>query len=76
MWGVKLSVIGVTESAYNNAISRNMLNFMGERKNGVFFLLTQPGRKWLFSDKKAAIYPLEITLTDNNKIVIKPDNEV
>ncbi|WP_438298250.1 VOC family protein [Sporosarcina sp. FA15] len=73
--GEKLSVIGVTERD-NNAISTNMLNFLGDRKNGVFILLTQPGRKWLFSDKKAAIYPLEITLTDNNKIVIKPDNEV
>ena len=44
--------------------------------NGVFILLTQPGRKWFFSDKIAATYPLEITLMNNNKIVIKHDNEL
>ena len=73
--GEKLTVIGLTERD-NNAISTNMLNFMGERKNGVFILLTQPGRKWFFSDKIAATYPLEITLTNNNKIVIKHDKEL
>ena len=71
----KLNVIGVTERD-NNAINPNMLNFMGERENGVFLLLTQPGRRWFFSDKIAAVYPLEITLKDNSKIRIKPDNEL
>ncbi len=73
--GEKLTVIGVTERD-NNAIGSKMLNFMGERENGIFILLTQPGRKWFFSDKIAAIYPLEITLTDNNKIVIDSINEL
>jgi catechol 2,3-dioxygenase-like lactoylglutathione lyase family enzyme len=73
--GEKLTVIGVNERD-NNAIGSKMLNFMGERENGVFILLTQPGRKWFFSDKIAAIYPLEITLTDNNKIVINSNNEL
>ena len=73
--GEKLTVIGVTDRD-NEAISPEMLNFMGKRENGVFILLTHPGRRWFFSDKIAAIYPLEITLTDNNKIVINPDNEL
>jgi len=71
----KLTVIGVTERD-NKEIRPKMLNFMGKRENGVFILLTQPGRRWYFSDKIAAIYPLEITLTDNNKIVINPNKEL
>ncbi len=73
--GEKLTVIGVPERD-NNAISTKMLNFMGERENGVFILLTQPGRRWFFSDKMASIYPLEITLTNNHKIVIMSDNQL
>jgi len=71
----KLTVIGLTERD-NNEISPKTLNFMGKRENGVFILLTQPGRRWFFSDKIAAIYPLEITLTDNNKIVINRNKEL
>lgn len=48
---------------------------MGERSNGIFILLNQPGRKWLFSDKVSAIYPLEIRLTNDHKIEIDSNNE-
>ena len=70
----KLNEIGVTERD-NNTISRKSLNFMGERRKGIFIILAQPGRRWIFSDKMSAIFPLEITLLDNSKIVINSDNE-
>ncbi|MFD4820478.1 VOC family protein [Peribacillus butanolivorans] len=70
----KLNEIGVTERD-NSSISRQSLNFMGERRNGIFIILAQPGRRWIFSDKTSAIYPLEITLMNNNKIIIKSNNE-
>ncbi|WP_260321041.1 hypothetical protein [Peribacillus simplex] len=56
----------------NHTISRKSLNFMGERRNGI---LAQPGRRWIFSDKTSAIFALEITLINNNKIIINYDNE-
>ncbi|ASN05392.1 VOC family protein [Virgibacillus necropolis] len=73
--GEKLNNIGVTERD-NNAISPKLLNFMGEKANGIFILLIQPGRRWIFSDKISAIYPIEIELTNNNKIILDPENEL
>ena len=70
----KLKEIGVYERD-NHTISKNSLNFMGEKRNGVFIILAQPGRRWIFSDKTSAIFPLEITLKNNNKIIINSDNE-
>lgn len=60
----------------NKKINKIGLNFMGKREKGVFLLLTQPGRKWLFSDKQSTIYPLEIGLTKNRKIIINSDNQI
>ncbi|MFZ3580030.1 hypothetical protein ACOI1D_19115, partial [Virgibacillus sp. DJP39] len=51
-------------------ISTKHLNFIGERAHGVFILLTQPGRKWIFSNKESAIYPIEIELKNRNKIIL------
>ncbi|MGE7602522.1 VOC family protein [Peribacillus sp. NPDC097675] len=70
----KLNEVGLTERD-NDPISRKSLNFMGERKNGIFIILAQSGRRWLFSNKRSAIFPLEITLINNNKIIITSDNE-
>lgn len=53
----------------NNSISDKYLNFMGKKHKGIFVILDQPDRKWLFSEKYSAIFPLEIVL-DNNKILI------
>ncbi|MEK4671053.1 VOC family protein [Niallia sp. FSL R7-0271] len=53
----------------NNSISDKYLNFMGKKHKGIFVILAQPDRKWLFSEKYSAIFPLEIVL-DNNKILI------
>lgn len=49
-------------------ISNHYLNFMGIKSKGIFVILAQPGRKWLFSEKYSAIFPLEIEL-DNNKVL-------
>ena len=59
--GEQLEAIGILESE-GDAISNSSLNFMQENKNGVFILLTNTGRRWLFSDKKSEIFPLKITL--------------
>ena len=71
----QLNEIGVTERE-NKEIRKQQLNFMGNKKKGIFLLLTEPGRKWLFSDKLSTIHPLEIILTNNHKIVIDSDNEL
>ena len=71
----KLKEIGVNERN-NHKISRNSLNFMGDKSKGIFIILAQPGRRWFFSDKTSVIFPLEITLIDNSKIIINPDHEL
>lgn len=60
----------------NQEINREGLNFMGKRENGIYLLLTQPGRKWLFSDKKSMIFPLEITFSNDQIIIINSGNEL
>ncbi|GEK34591.1 VOC family protein [Kurthia sibirica] len=49
-------------------ISMSNLNFMGLSSVGVYLILSKPGRRWIFSTKKSAVYPLSITL-DNNRII-------
>lgn len=73
--GEKLNDIDVYERD-NNSINTKYLNFMGVRAKGIFILLTQPGRKWLFSDKVSAIYPLEIILKNNTRIIVDGDSEL
>lgn len=71
----KLKDIDVMERD-KGPITKNSLNFMGERKNGVFILLTEPGRRWFFSDKTSVIHPLEIILNNNRKIRINSSKEL
>ncbi|OIK08328.1 VOC family protein [Bacillus sp. MUM 13] len=71
----KLNEIGLTERD-NDAISSTSINFMGERSSGIFIILVQPGRRWIFSNKISAIFPLEITFINNNKIMITSENEL
>lgn len=73
--GERLNELGLNERD-GHPISRQFLNFMGEKENGVFIILAQPGRRWIFSDKLSAIYPLEITLMNNNKIIVSPNKEL
>jgi len=58
----------------NKPVSVKYLNFMGHKKKGIFVILTQPGRKWLFSEKYSAIFPLEIEL-DNKILVVNANND-
>ncbi|MBO0586863.1 VOC family protein [Sporosarcina sp. E16_8] len=71
----QLNEIGVHERD-NEEINRDWLNFMGEREKGIFLLLNQPGRKWLFSDKKSMIFPLKIILSNDHIIIINSGNEL
>jgi len=71
----QLNEIGVHERD-KKEIKRDCLNFMGKREKGIFLLLTQPGRKWLFSEKKSMIFPLEIILSNDHIIIINSGNEL
>jgi len=71
--GERLIDIGIHERD-NDPLSSTSLNFMGENSKGIFIILTQPGRRWIFSDKLSAIYPLEIITTNNSRVVINSDN--
>lgn len=56
-------------------ISNHYLNFMGIKSKGIFVILAQPGRKWLFSEKYSAIFPLEIELDNNKVLKVNVDKE-
>ena len=56
-------------------ISDSSINFMGKSASGPFLLLTQPGRRWIFSNKISAIHPIEIILDTNDRIVVTDDHE-
>ena len=71
--GEQLEAIGILESE-GDPISNSSLNFMQENKNGVFILLTNTGRRWLFSDKKSEIFPLKIVL--DKDIVLGVDEKL
>lgn len=58
----------------NDPLSQTSLNFMGEKSKGIFMILNQPGRRWIFSDKISAIYPLEIFTTAGNRIRVNSDH--
>ncbi|MFC4023030.1 VOC family protein [Oceanobacillus longus] len=71
--GEKLIEIGINERD-NDPLSSTSLNFMGEKSKGIFILLNQPGREWIFSDKISAIYPMEITTSTNSKIIVNSEH--
>ncbi|WP_164669352.1 hypothetical protein [Virgibacillus doumboii] len=73
--GKQLIDLGINERD-NEPISATSLNFMGDSSTGVFILLIQPGRRWIFSDKLSAVYPLEITLESNDRITLDDNNEL
>lgn len=49
------------------------ITFMGEREEGAFLLLVPPERRWYFSDKMSAIYPMEVTLNGGQYIQVDED---
>ncbi|RTR34016.1 hypothetical protein EKG37_07330 [Robertmurraya yapensis] len=71
----RLMEIGIHEREHGDLTSTS-LNFMGEISKGVFIIVNQPGRRWIFSDKKSAIYPLEITTTNERRIVVNSDRQL
>nr|WP_304216530.1 VOC family protein [Fredinandcohnia onubensis] len=72
--GTRLIEIGIKERD-NKTLSQTSLNFMGEKLKGIFIILNQPGRRWIFSDKLSAIYPLKILTTDGSIIVVNASNQ-
>ncbi|MGG0643076.1 VOC family protein [Sporosarcina gallistercoris] len=71
--GKQLMKLGIKERE-KEPLSATSLNFMGDPTSGVFILLVQPGRKWIFSDKISAVFPLEITLESDEKITLNNKN--
>ncbi|RDW17309.1 VOC family protein [Oceanobacillus chungangensis] len=71
--GEKLIAAGINKRD-NSPLSSTSLNFMGEKSKGIFIILNQPGRDWIFSDKISAIYPMEIITTGNSKIVVNSEH--
>lgn len=71
----KLLDLGIKERD-GDPISDSSLNFMGKSASGPFLLLTQLGRRWIFSNKISAIHPIEIVLDTNDRIVVTDDYEV
>lgn len=71
----RLIEIGIHEREHGDLTSTS-LNFMGEKSKGVFIIVNQPGRRWIFSDKKSAIFPLQITTTNERIIVVNSDRQL
>lgn len=59
----------------NNPLSQTSLNFMGERSKGIYMILNQPGRRWIFSDKISAIYPIEVYTADGKQVVVTSEKK-
>lgn len=73
--GRQLMDIGINERD-NLQIRHESLNFMGNRAIGIFILLVQPGRRWIFSDKVSAIYPIDLEVNTNDQIVVNENHAV
>lgn len=73
--GQQLIEYGIYERN-NRPLSSTSLNFMGDSTTGVFILLIQPGRRWIFSDKVSVIFPLGITLASGDQITLNEENEL
>ena len=58
---------------FNSEVKADGLSFMTDQENKVFILLVNPGRKWLFSEKKSKMFEQEIVL--DSGLVLKIDNE-
>lgn len=58
---------------FNSEVKIDGLSFMTDQENKVFILLVNPGRKWLFSEKKSKIFEQEIIL--DSGLILKIDNE-
>ncbi|KYG91105.1 hypothetical protein A0U40_16190 [[Bacillus] sp. KCTC 13219] len=59
----------------DSEITPDFLSFMGDKKTKVYLLLTNPGRRWLFSDKKSVPFPLDIFLDSGIKLGVNDEHE-
>ena len=58
---------------FNSEVKADGLSFMTDQENKVFILLVNPGRKWLFSEKKSKMFEQEIVL--DSGLILKIDSE-
>lgn len=58
---------------FNSEVKADGLSFMTDQENKVFILLVNPGRKWLFSEKKSKMFEQEIVL--DSGLILKIDNK-
>nr|WP_256438028.1 hypothetical protein [Pontibacillus sp. ALD_SL1] len=73
--GERLERIDIKERDHEPIIG-SVLNFMGSRKDGNSLLLIEPGRRWIFSDKKAEVYPLDFLLGTGDWVVVNDQHEL
>lgn len=71
--GEQLQDVGLHISGHAE-IEPNDLNFLGSKNT--FILLVPPNRRWYFSKRFSATYPLEIELIAGNHIVVSKDGKV
>lgn len=57
--------------ANQGAIDPEGLAFFGSEPQGAYLILVQPGRRWLFSTKRAQIFPLTIRLREHRLQIAK-----
>ncbi|MEI2401241.1 hypothetical protein, partial [Paenibacillus phytohabitans] len=73
--GNRLIDIGI-QQMNNASLSQTSLNFMGDKSKGIYIILNQPGRRWIFSDKVSVVYPIEILTTEGSRIIVNSDKVV
>ncbi|HWJ79470.1 MAG TPA: glyoxalase [Niallia sp.] len=59
----------------DSEITSDSLSFMSDNKSKVYLLLAEPNRKWLFSDKKSKVFPIDISLDSGTILGINKENE-
>lgn len=59
----------------NAEVTADSLSFMGNQTTKVYLLLTNPGRRWLFSNKKSVVFPLDIRLDASIILGVDDTNE-
>lgn len=59
----------------DSEITSTSLSFMSDKKTKVYLLLASPNRKWLFSEKKSKVFPIDITLDSGIVLGVNNQNE-
>ncbi|MGN7476352.1 hypothetical protein ACTHOQ_00745 [Solibacillus silvestris] len=69
----QLNEAGIIERN-GDEVTPDGLSFMGDGKKPVYLLLVTPDRRWYFSNKSAAIFPMSVTLDSGVQMGIDDDN--